>query len=74
MLKICLQDFDGSCKGSAASGEWGRPIDAKAKGRPMLEKKARIADEAEIVDEAIVSRRSVRAFLPDMIDDDTIHL
>ncbi|PBB25806.1 nitroreductase [Mesorhizobium sp. WSM4311] len=72
MLKICLQDFDGSCKGSAASGEWGRPIDAMAKGRPMLEKKARIADEAEIVDEAIVSRRSVRAFLPDMVDDNTI--
>ena len=72
MLKICLQDFHGSCKGSAASGEWGRPIDAMAKGRPMLEKKARIADEAEIVDEAIVSRRSVRAFLPDMIDDNTV--
>ena len=48
MLKIYLQDFDGSCKGSAASGEWGRPIGTKAKGRPMLEKKARIADEAEI--------------------------
>ncbi|RUW98652.1 nitroreductase, partial [Mesorhizobium sp. M8A.F.Ca.ET.023.01.1.1] len=69
MLKICLQDFDGSCKGSAASGEWGRPIDTTAKGRPMLEKKARITVDAEIVDDAIMSRRSVRAFLPDMIDD-----
>jgi len=38
----------------------------------MLENNPRIADEAEIVDEAIISRRSVRAFLPDMVDDDTI--
>lgn len=72
MLKICLQDFEGSCKASAASGEWGRPIENMAKGRPMLEKKARIAVDAEIVDDAIMSRRSVRAFLPDMIDDETI--
>ncbi|TIT40775.1 MAG: nitroreductase, partial [Mesorhizobium sp.] len=38
----------------------------------MLEKKARITVDAEIVDDAIMSRRSVRAFLPDMIDDETI--
>ena len=38
----------------------------------MLEKNIRIASDAEIVDEAIMSRRSVRAFLPDMVDDDTI--
>lgn len=31
-----------------------------------------IVDEAEIVDEAITSRRSVRAFLPDAVDDETI--
>jgi nitroreductase len=31
-----------------------------------------ILDEATIVDEAIVSRRSVRAFLPDPVEDDTI--
>lgn len=38
----------------------------------MLEKNIRIASEAVIVDEAITSRRSVRAFLPDMVDDETI--
>ena len=38
----------------------------------MLENNTRIADDAEIVDEAILSRRSVRAFLPDMVDDDII--
>ena len=31
-----------------------------------------VLDEAEIVDEAIISRRSVRAFLPDPVDDGTI--
>jgi nitroreductase len=31
-----------------------------------------ILDETTIVDEAIVSRRSVRAFLPDPVEDDTI--
>ncbi|RVA12972.1 nitroreductase, partial [Mesorhizobium sp. M7A.F.Ca.CA.002.05.1.1] len=72
MHKICLRDFDGSCKGSAESGEWGRPIETKGKGRPMLENNPRIAGDAEIVDEAILSRRSVRAFLPDMVDDETI--
>lgn len=72
MLKICLHDFGGSCKGSAASGEWGRPSETKGKGRPMLENNPGIAGDAEIVDEAILSRRSVRAFLPDMVDDDTI--
>ena len=29
-------------------------------------------DEVEIVDEAIASRRSVRAFLPDPVDEQTI--
>ena len=43
-----------------------------AKGRPMLENNTRIAKDAAIVDEAITSRRSVRAFLPDMVDDETI--
>ncbi|WP_206528309.1 nitroreductase family protein, partial [Mesorhizobium sp. M7A.F.Ca.CA.002.05.1.1] len=38
----------------------------------MLENNPRIAGDAEIVDEAILSRRSVRAFLPDMVDDETI--
>ncbi len=38
----------------------------------MLENNSRPAIEAAVVDEAIVSRRSVRAFLPDMVDDDTI--
>ena len=38
----------------------------------MLENNTRVAGDAEIVDEAILSRRSVRAFLPDMVDDDTI--
>ncbi len=38
----------------------------------MLENNSRLAIEAAVVDEAIVSRRSVRAFLPDMVDDDTI--
>lgn len=38
----------------------------------MLENNARIAKDAAIVDEAITSRRSVRAFLPDMVDDETI--
>ena len=33
---------------------------------------ALLIDEAAIVDEAIVSRRSVRAFLPDPVDEDTI--
>ena len=32
----------------------------------------RILDEAAIVDEAITSRRSVRAFLPDPVDDDVV--
>ena len=31
-----------------------------------------LMDETEAVDEAIVSRRSVRAFLPDPVDDETI--
>ena len=38
----------------------------------MLEKNSRIAMDAAIVDEAITSRRSVRAFLPDMVEDETI--
>ncbi|MEW6633795.1 MAG: nitroreductase [Pseudomonadota bacterium] len=38
----------------------------------MLEKNSRFASDAAIVDEAILSRRSVRAFLPDMVDDETI--
>ncbi|TIN13839.1 MAG: nitroreductase, partial [Mesorhizobium sp.] len=38
----------------------------------MLNNNTRIAGDAEIVDEAILSRRSVRAFLPDIVDDDTI--
>ena len=38
----------------------------------MLENNSRIAEDAAIVDEAIISRRSVRAFLPDMVDDETI--
>src|SRR5688572_20739291 len=33
---------------------------------------APLMDEAAIVDEAIVSRRSVRAFLPDPVDEETI--
>ncbi len=33
---------------------------------------ARTADESAIVDEAIVSRRSARAFLPDPVDEETI--
>ncbi|WP_157016125.1 nitroreductase [Mesorhizobium xinjiangense] len=36
------------------------------------DKKTEPVDEAEFVDEAIVSRRSVRAFLPDPVDDATI--
>lgn len=42
------------------------------KGTPMLENRTTITDDAAIVDEAITSRRSVRAFLPDMVDDETI--
>ncbi|TIT61856.1 MAG: nitroreductase, partial [Mesorhizobium sp.] len=38
----------------------------------MLENRTKIRDDAAIVDEAITSRRSVRAFLPDMVDDETI--
>lgn len=38
----------------------------------MLEKNDRSTLDAAIVDEAIMSRRSVRAFLPDMVDDSTI--
>ncbi len=38
----------------------------------MLENRTKITDGAAIVDEAITSRRSVRAFLPDMVDDETI--
>lgn len=72
MHKICLHDFGGSCKGSGANGDWGRPVETIVKGRPMLDNNTRIAGDADIVDEAIVSRRSVRAFLPDMVDDDTI--
>ncbi|QPC92427.1 nitroreductase [Mesorhizobium sp. INR15] len=70
--KICLRRFDGSCKGSGTSGDWGRPVETRVKGRPMLKNNTRFAGDAEIVDEAILSRRSVRAFLPDMVDDDTI--
>ena len=72
MHKICLRHFGGSCKGSGTNGEWGRPVETRVKGRPMLKNNTRIAGDAEIVDEAILSRRSVRAFLPDMVDDDTI--
>lgn len=36
------------------------------------ENKTAAMDEAAIVDEAITSRRSVRAFLPDPVDDETI--
>ncbi|MFN3548221.1 MAG: nitroreductase [Mesorhizobium sp.] len=36
------------------------------------DKQAEMIDEAEIVDAAITSRRSVRAFLPDPVDDETI--
>src|SRR5918994_1708282 len=36
------------------------------------DRKTRQLDETAIVDEAIVSRRSVRAFLPEQIDDVTI--
>lgn len=36
------------------------------------DKQADMIDEAEIVDAAITSRRSVRAFLPDPVDDETI--
>ncbi|MDN2580416.1 nitroreductase [Aquibium sp. ELW1220] len=36
------------------------------------DKQAETIDEAEIVDAAITSRRSVRAFLPDPVDDETI--
>lgn len=42
------------------------------KGTPMLENRTKITDDATIVDDAITSRRSVRAFLPDMVDDETI--
>ena len=38
----------------------------------MLENNTRIAKDAAIVDEAILSRRSVRAFLPDTVDETTI--
>lgn len=38
----------------------------------MLENRTKITDDAAIVDEAITSRRSVRAFLPDVVDDETI--
>jgi nitroreductase len=38
----------------------------------MPKQKQMSLDETAIVDEAIVSRRSVRAFLPDPVDDDTI--
>jgi nitroreductase len=43
-------------------------------GRPMLsrQKKSHLADQSAIVDEAIESRRSVRAFLPDPVDESTI--
>lgn len=36
------------------------------------DKKAEQVDESEIVDAAIASRRSVRAFLPDPVDEETI--
>lgn len=36
------------------------------------DKQIDVIDEAEIVDAAITSRRSVRAFLPDPVDDETI--
>lgn len=36
------------------------------------DKQADMIDEAEIVDAAITSRRSVRAFLPDPVDEETI--
>jgi nitroreductase len=36
------------------------------------DKQAETIDEAEIVDAAITSRRSVRAFLPDPVDEETI--
>ena len=40
---------------------------------PMAEAKLKhLQNEAEIVDEAILSRRSVRAFLPDPVDDETV--
>lgn len=38
----------------------------------VLQTRVRYRDEAEIVDEAITSRRSVRAFRPDMVDDEAI--
>ncbi len=36
------------------------------------ESRAPKSDETTVVDEAIISRRSVRAFLPDLVDDATI--
>ena len=56
------------CKG------WLRGVCARVGGKRMLarDEKALPLDEAAVVDEAIVSRRSVRAFLPDPVDEKTI--
>ena len=54
------------CKADAGPTNTGR-------GLPMLAPKNQSTpDVTEIVDEAITSRRSVRAFLPDPVDDETI--
>ncbi|MBN9274657.1 MAG: hypothetical protein J0J15_31320, partial [Mesorhizobium sp.] len=47
--KILLRRFDGSCKGSGTNGEWGRPVENRGKGRPMLENNSRLAIEAAVV-------------------------
>lgn len=56
------------------SGGGGRPVWVIAMDSTMLapEILSSTPDETAIVDEAIISRRSVRAFLPDPVDDATI--